>query len=102
PKAVRIGSVLKPERKLLNCQSGLAIRLRFILATVVEMWSLAVPKNSISNRLHERKPYTAPQFEHLTLEEANAKLASTALAAADVKQLLEWIRQLENRQHEEK
>jgi hypothetical protein len=67
------------------------------------MWSLQVPKNSVSSHLHERKPYTAPQFKPLTLEEAKAKLlASTARGDPNVKELLDWIAQLEIRQREKK
>lgn len=60
-------------------------------------------KNSVSSRLHEKKPYTAPQFKPLTLAEAKAKLrASTARRDPNVKELLDWIAQLEIRQHEKK
>ncbi|PYX04836.1 MAG: hypothetical protein DMG88_23400 [Acidobacteria bacterium] len=67
------------------------------------MWSLEVPKNSVSSRPHDRKPYIAPQFKRLTLAEAKAKLlASTAHPDPNVKKLLDWIAQLENRQRENK
>ena len=62
-----------------------------------------MPKNSVSSRLHEKKPYTAPQFKHLTLEQAKVKLlVSAARGGAGVTQLLEWISQLEIHQHEKK
>jgi len=66
------------------------------------MWSLEVQQNSVT-RLHEKKPYTPPQFKRLTLEEAKAKLlASTARDDLNVKELLDRIAQLEIRQHEKK
>jgi hypothetical protein len=67
------------------------------------MWSLEVPENSVSSRPHARKPYTAPQLKSLTLAETKAKLlASTANRDPNVKQLLDWIAQLEIRQRERK
>jgi hypothetical protein len=67
------------------------------------MWSLEVTKNSVGSPLHGRKPYTSPQFKPLTLEEAKAKLlASTARGDPNVKELLNWIAQLENRRRERK
>ena len=62
-----------------------------------------MPKNSVGSRLHEKKPYTAPQFKHLTLEEAKAKLlANPARGDPNIKELLDWIVQLEIRQREKK
>ena len=61
---------------------------------------LEVPKNSVT-RPHARKPYIAPQFKSLTLEEPKAKLlASNAHPDPNVKKLLDWIAQLEIRQRE--